>query len=240
MIKSKSLSIFLFLILIFTLTSGCSRKKKAPVGERHIPNGWYISNSNVKVRYKKLKASDPAYKLDFERSWKDEEEKYYLLLAESLYPERELIEKARKDLPEKVQTDPSWYFERIWSGYLHEGKKIPYSLTSGTIQEYLDYYKTFRKKIDAKREGLDLVGDNRDRIDFAYKANVTKSGSGYKVEMYFRWYQYCGLPCGWGFEKTRTVTFQNRGYISSIEGDGLPELWISSDEDPYGREWFTF
>lgn len=227
-------------IMVLLAFSGCSGKSGQSNGNRFVPEGWYVSSSNVKVRYQKLKEDDPSYKIDFERTWQDEEEKYYLTLAESLYPSREFIESTRASLAKPPKTDPAWYFERVWWGYVHEDKKIPFAITSEGILEYLDYYKQFKEQIDLKRKDLNLVGDNRNRIDFKYKANVTTSGSQVRVDLYMHWYQYCGLPCGWGFEKRRTITFQSRGVISGVEGDSFPTLWKSSEEDPYGKEWFTF
>ena len=94
------------------------------------------------------------------------------------------------------------------------------------------------------------------RIEFSYTAKVFKAGaissdskpSGkridegpVRVELKMRWFEYCGEPCGWGFEKTREVFFSSKTRITRVTGDGVTKKWVSEKKKPFqDDQWVTF
>ena len=89
------------------------------------------------------------------------------------------------------------------------------------------YYIPFKYNVSVKRENY---------FSEQQQANFEKV----IVHLTMHWYEYCGLPCGWGFKKERKVIFTSPYQIEEIIGDDKIKKWVSNKKDPYGLEWFSF
>ncbi len=90
------------------------------------------------------------------------------------------------------------------------------------------------------------VGESN-RIEFAYSAEVfgvdkdSSADRPVRVVLKMRWFEFCGEPCGWGFEITRAVYFDSKTRISRITGDGPIKKWVSKKNKPFqDGQWITF
>ncbi len=209
-----------------------------------IPSGWYLSKYNSAVLYKKAEEKKEGYSIYLERMSDMKDGEYYLRMAESIYPSREIIEKAIKS-PEN-----NWFFERLWWYDKHLEFLIPFALTGDSINYYVEKYRTAKEEIKKMNQGLTEKGSALRRIEFSYTAKIKDEGETMvggeivpkiRVLMEMKWYDYCGQPCGWGFKKQREVVFAGKMRVLSIRGDGPTGKWISTKENPYGPDqWIRF
>lgn len=242
---------YMFLFLFLCLSLSCSSKSsKSPTSETKdpipfsIPNGWYLSLNNSKIRLIQALEEKKAYKISFERPNKNEDDLYYIRIAESIYPQRKKVLKA------VANPGDSWFFERLW--WYEEFKEylIPYALTSDTVNYYVVRYKKVKSSIKDELAHSQSKGSNKRRLEFSYSAKILDEGSvalsdqivpQKRVVLRMRWYEYCGQPCGWGFEKSREIVFAGKRTVLSISGDGPTMKWTSSSQTPYGpNQWIRF
>lgn len=202
-----------------------------------VPQGWYLSWHNSGVGLKQAEEKKTAYSLKFDRSVEGEEAEYYIRIAEAIYPNRSKI-------PNRSKLS-LWYFERLWWFEEYKNFRVPFSLTGDAVNYYIKKYKS-QKKILQQMSSEEDSGESN-RIEFVYKAEViglskeASSNQAVRVVLKMRWFQYCGEPCGWGFEKTREVFFDSRTQISRISGDGTVKKWISEKKKPFqDDQWITF
>ncbi len=217
------------------------KKKKT---EMSVPSNWYLSLYNSSVLFKKAEEKKKGYTLLLDRTSDLQDADYYLRVAESLYPQRRYIEKSIKT-PEE-----NWFFERLWWYEKHKDFLIPFALTADSVNYYINKYKETKTEIKKINSSLRSQGSNMRRIEFAYIAEVKDEGNimlgeesvpKVRVVLTMKWYDYCGQPCGWGFEKQREVVFAGRMKVLSISGDGPTRKWVSSSKTPYGpSQWIRF
>lgn len=234
-----------FVTLWALFTYGCAPKKpKSYQAAISIPSGWYLSLYNTSVDLIKAEESKPAYKLSFNRANEIEDAAHYLRIAESIFPHK------KKILGSSNKDTENWYFERIWWHTSYRKTPIPFSLTADAVNHYIERYKTLKSKLKQKSTQHHWKGSNLDRIELRYIASISKEGNvtldgkslpKIRVKMAFKWYEYCGQPCGWGFEKTREVVFAGKDRVLEVRGDGPVKVWVSSQEQPYGPDqWIRF
>ena len=232
---------FYFAVTIFVLgifSTSCIpgnepvKKKKVSV-----PQGWYLSWHNSGVSLTLAEEKKIAYSINFSRANDGVDAEYYLRVAEAVYPERSKIPGSSKL--------KSWYFERLWWFEEHKNFRIPFALTGDTVNYYIKKYKASKKKLQKSSKKEDTGEANR--IEFAYSAKVlgvdkeAPSNQPVRVVLKMRWFEYCGIPCGWGFEKTREVYFDSKTRISRISGDGTVKKWVSQKSKPFqDDQWITF
>ena len=208
------------------------KKEKIPV-----PQGWYLSWHNSGVSLTQAEEKKTAYSINFNRSSDSKDAEYYLRIAEAIYPNRSKI-------PSKSKLS-FWYFERLWWFEEYKNFRIPYSLTGDAVNYYIKKYKSLKKILQRALKEEDSGESNR--IEFAYKAEViglskeAPANQTVRVVLKMRWFEYCGEPCGWGFEKSREVFFDSKTQISRITGDGTVKKWISEKKKPFEDDkWITF
>ena len=239
---------FLNFGLLSLLLTGCTQHnpaKRASVIE--VPQGWFLSANNSSVTYLQAKEEKQGYKIDFKRTSMEDDDAYYIQIAESIFPNRKKIRQVEQN------GQIGWYFERKWWFKEHLGYRIPYALTGDTVNFYLKKYQMFKKELKHRRALNPRVRDYKDRVEFSYIAKVIREqGSAQakapqgsqrdilRVQLKMKWYLFCGQPCGWGFEKTREVIFSGRNKIIEIRGDGASPVWISSPETRYApHQWIS-
>lgn len=232
-------------LAVFGLTLGtaCASKSISSTTNKRPPEGWVLTVNSAFVPYLEAKEDTPGYNIELLRKGKNKEDRYYIKLAESLYPDPKIIRSYQKG--EKK----SWYFERRWWISEYDEHRIPYSITGDTVNYYINKYKKFKEK-RKKQQRLDpRKKEYKERVSFFYKAEVfrqekaDKTGAAQQivVKLSLKWYVFCGQPCGWGFEKTKEVTFAGDDQILKVKGDGVTPLWISSAETPYApHQWITY
>jgi len=230
-----------FVAVVFALGLFCNSciPGNEPVKKNKVsvPHGWYLSWHNSGVFLKQAEEKKTAYSIKFDRSFDGEEAEYYVRIAEAIYPDRSKIPKRSKL--------SLWYFERLWWFEEYKDFRVPFSLTGDAVNYYIKKYKS-QKKILQQMSNEDDSGESN-RIEFAYKAEViglskeAPSNQAVRVVLKMKWFQFCGEPCGWGFEKTREVFFDSRTEISRISGDGTVKKWISEKKKPFqDDQWITF
>ncbi len=233
------LLIFLGLNIVAACSSMSIFSKKK---ENTVPTGWILPTNSTFVSHLEAKETTPAYQIDLQRKGKSKEDRHYIKLAESLYPDSETIRSYQKN------KKSIWYFEKRWWVTELDGYRIPYSITGDTVNYYIDKYRGIKENLK-KQQSLDpLKREYKDRVNFHYNAEVIREkaadGAGDTeqviVKLSMKWYVFCGQPCGWGFEKTRKVTFKGVDQILRVDGDGLTTLWQSSPESPYApQQWIS-
>lgn len=234
---------FVSLLLLFPGCSGVETAEKS--NSVIIPPGWYLSLYNSAIHLIKAEENEPSYILRFDRSNDIEEADYYLRIAEAIYPENKKIEKITGDKTK------NWYFERAWSYDTYKDCRIPYSLTGDAVAYYIEHYKNYKKNLNDAPQSVPGRENSINRVEFYYKAKVEKVGNTtvegegsvpkIRVNLELKWYEYCGQPCGWGFEKQREIVFAGKHKVLSIKGDGPADVWISSEKQPYGpNQWIRF
>lgn len=227
--------------IISTCSSSSSSAKKRVI---RVPKGWYLSLNNSNVDVIKAREEKKGYTLNIDRPNDPKDNLHYISVAEALYPEHSKI------LDPNDKEVKNWYFERIWWHEKYRDHPIPYSLTADTINYYIDRYKKKKKEIKELLAIPSTKGSNVDRIELIYIATVSEEGSvnidgdtlpKIRVSIDMKWYEYCGQPCGWGFEKSRQVVFAGKYRVIEIAGDGFTEKWRSTKENPYGpNQWIRF
>jgi len=248
------------LLLSLLLLNGCSfTKPSEPLPLIVVPKGWFLSLNNTYIPLIKAEENKKAYSLSFDRSTKNPTDDYYIKIAESVFPQREMILAATRQLNDDDVPLKSWYFERLWWFEEYQDNRIPFSLTADTVNFYLDRYRNAKAALKQRLSADPWKASNQNRIQFSYTAEVYKAAppkplnvtettqntdnddTEVRVVLKMIWYEFCGQPCGWGFEKRREVTFAGPKRMSAIQGDGLFTKWISNRQTPYPPEqWVTF
>ncbi|MCP4754319.1 MAG: hypothetical protein GY866_25830 [Proteobacteria bacterium] len=221
-----------------------------------MPKGWYLSLTNSNVGLIKAKEEKPGYKIYFDRSNDFEEAAYYLRIAEAIFPKRSRILSPKNPSYKQAKKFGGWYFERLWWFEEYKNSRIPYSLTGDTVVYFIDQYKTFKNQLKKNRSANLWKASNKNRVEFYYTAKVFQSNqatsdastdeeanpdTSIRVILTMKWYNYCGQPCGWGFEKSREIVFSDRNTVIKINGDGFSPKWISSSQNPYApNQWITY
>ncbi len=244
-IKKRLIISIAVILLSASLSSSCSSGKK-PVQKKsiNIPFGWYLSVYNTKVNVIKAQERKTNYSIEIDRQNDLVDSDYYLRIAESIFPNQDKIIKIKS-----VQSK-QWYFERPW-WYEKQGDiPIPYALTADTINYYLNRYRNLKSHIKGTSRLEEFKEIDLKRIELLYSAKVIDEGSvnigdeylpRIKVILTMKWYEYCGQPCGWGFEKYREVVFAGKHKVIKISGDGPVKKWNSNQKTPYGPEqWIKF
>jgi hypothetical protein len=231
--------ICIFLIVACTPTVPQSSKKTIT-----LPAGWYLSLNNAKVNLIKAEEQKTGYKIEFDRAFEVKDSEYYLAIAEGIFPERNVI------LKSAINNEKSWFFERLWWDEEYKNCLIPFAITGDAINYYIERYKQIKSQSKGEEQPDRTRGSNLKRIEFFYLAKVIDEGSVIiaetsfpkkRVTMEMKWYEYCGQPCGWGFEKHREVVFAGKNIVLSVTGDGTAVKWISSQQNPYGpNQWIRF
>ena len=248
----------LFLSLVapqafFFMQSCTSTLQSNVTGKIILPRGWFLSQNNSKVTLIKAEEKKPGYTLLFDRSNDFKEAAYYVHLAESIYPEKFKIQSTEKISDSKLN---SWYFDRLWWFEEYRDYRIPYSITGDTVNFYILKYRNFKQRLRKLSSGGSDFSGTQNRVEFLYTAkvvgNMQSNAEGTSVEaknvempvrviLTMRWFEYCGQPCGWGFEKSREVIFASKKRIAEIKGDGFTQKWVSTKENPYAKDqWITF
>ncbi len=238
-------------LIILTLIAGCSKKiNPSNTSKVSIPKGWYLSLNNSNITLIKAKEEKNGYKLHFNRANDIKDADYYIRIAEGIFPDREVI----------IRSDRSrskyWYFDRLWWFEKYKGYLIPFSLTGDTVNYYIAKYKVFKTKLKKATVHEKWKASIMNRVEFKYTASVVEEGPTtltsseqkdtesirkVRVTLKMRWYEYCGQPCGWGFEKNREVVFDGKKKIVSIRGDGFTKKWISTKQTPYAPDqWIRY
>ncbi len=207
--------------------------------ENTVPTGWVLQSNGTFVSHLEAKEATPAYKIDLQRKGKSKEDSHYIRLAESLYPDSETIRSYQKD------KESTWYFEKRWWVIESNGYRIPYSITGDTVNYYIDKYRGIKENLKKQQLLTPLKREYKERVNFYYNAEVIREKDANPdlviVKLSMKWYVFCGQPCGWGFEKTRKVTFKGVDQILGVDGDGLTTLWQSSPESPYApQQWISY
>lgn len=238
----KFISPIPILIVFACFLIGCSQKKETPESQikLQLPKGWYLSINNSDIAYLQASEKTSAYRIQFDRAGTQKEDRYYIQIAESIYPNQSQLSRA---LGQKVQE--RWYFERRWWSEEYINNRVPYSLTADTVNYYIEKYKEAKKMI--KSENIEGIKQgNKNRVHYSYTARVfrevnTAGKKQLRVELKMKWYQFCGQPCGWGFEKKREVIFSGKKRVTKIIGDEVGPKWVSTPENPYAPDqWITF
>ncbi len=246
--KCRRVYIIAQLILLINLLTlhGCSGNNPASEKwEIAVPKGWYLSLNNSQVNLLKAKEKKNSYSLFLDRTENIEDANYYIHIAESIYPDRNKIQTLTH-----LETN-HWYFERLWWFEEYKNMLIPYAITGDTVNFYIEKYKQRKEKIKNKETKNEWKGSNKNRIEFSYTANIVEEGTytddngnqqqKIRVIMQIRWYEYCGQPCGWGFEKRRDIVFMGKNRVVQVIGDGIISKWISTHQQPYAPEqWIKY
>ncbi len=205
------------------------------------PKGWYHPKINPKIRYISAHEDKTGYHLLIDRS-NDEKNMAFLHLTESIYPSREKLKLSHSSSREPKLKN--WYFERVWWNEEFKGFKIPFSITTDTLNYYIKQYARIKSEIKTKRDIQPWKGGNQQRVFFEYSGKVKRaSGSNSQVivVLTIKWYLFCGQQCGWGFEKQRTILFDSKERVNAVTGDGPTEKWVSSAKTPFApNQWITF
>lgn len=212
--------------------------------EISIPKGWYLSLNNAKVNLIKAYEQKTGYVIDFDRAYSDKDADHYLTIAEGIFPERSMVIKS------SATEAKSWFFERLWWDQEYNGYPIPFAITGDAINFYIERYQQVKAERKTELSADRLKGSNSKRIEFTYQAKIIDEGSMViseiqyakkRVIMEMKWYEYCGQPCGWGFELHREIVFAGKYQVQSIKGDGTTTTWISNAQQPYGpNQWIRF
>ncbi|MBU2512726.1 hypothetical protein KJ966_15420 [bacterium] len=244
-VNNKFIIPFAVVLLSTALFSSCSSKKEpAKKTTIDIPPGWYLSIYNTKVNVIKAQEKKPGYMIEIDRQNDLIDSDYYLRIAESIFPNQDRI------LKQKSVQSKQWYFERPWWYEKQGNVPVPYALTADTINYYLNRYRDLKSHIKGTAQLVEFKEIDLKRIELLYTVKIVEEGSvqvgeeslpRIKVVFTMKWYEYCGQPCGWGFEKHREVVFAGKYKILRISGDGPVKKWNSNQKTPYGPEqWIKF
>ena len=236
-----NVAILWFFLLLLT---SCSSKNTVKKSSLIVPKGWYLSMNNTTVDFIKAKENKTTYTLFLDRQNNSPQAEHYLRIAESLFPIKEKL------LNKDAAKTENWYFDRIWWSETYKENPIPYALTADTINHYLTRYQDLKRNLKDRKYQSEWKGSNLNRIELFYTAKVNQEGSfsldgqsvpKIRVTLKMKWYEYCGQPCGWGFEKNREIVFAGKSRVIEIKGDGPTTKWISDSKTPYGpNQWIKF
>lgn len=255
-VRRLSLLLFVTAVMLGTLSQSCLLTRTETNQTITVPAGWFLSWHNSGVALMKAEEKKPTYSLLFDRTNDVKDAEYYLRVAEAIYPDRSKIYPKRNSTKQENAEITSWYFERLWWFEEHKHYRVPYALTGDAVNYYIRMYKAFKSRSqmaaikDSSKTGI------QNRVEFAYSAKIIKSGAEssttteagdsnfaqpVKVILKMRWFEYCGEPCGWGFEKTREVYFSSKTSVTRITGDGRVNKWKSEKSKPFqDDQWITF
>ncbi|MBU3917888.1 hypothetical protein KKA14_20365 [bacterium] len=238
-------------ILIIIAIPGCSKKTvPSKMDEVSIPKGWYLSLYNSNIDLIKAEENKNGYRLLFNRTNDIKDADYYIRIAEGIFPDRDVIIKSDRS------KSKYWYFDRLWWFEKYKGYLIPFSVTGDTVNYYIVKYKNFKENLQKSTSNEKWKASSLNRVEFQYTASAVEDGPAtdrasdqkekepvkrVRVTLNMRWYEYCGQPCGWGFEKKREIVFDGKNKVTSIRGDGFTQKWISTKQTPYAPDqWIRY
>ena len=183
-----------------------------------------------------LREYTEGFSISVTRSWADEFEKSLLVRAERLLPDASVIEAAvDRDLEAFDGIGLSNWSERFEEARRIEGERwwwlddgwviTAFALTGEAVDHFVSRMRALsRSRPPDARRGEEA----RHGGSFRYEARVlTDAEGGFAVELEAQWRYVCGGLCGSGFTSTRRVTFDSRGRLVGIDGDGPPRGWVS-------------
>jgi hypothetical protein len=104
---------------------------------------------------------------------------------------------------------------------------IPYAVTGGAVNYYLG---RLRDLAAGRGQFTYAPGERPDHGTFEYQATVrpgTEPGVAHVVELRISWDYWCGMLCAMSFTHTRSVSFDAKGAVVRISGDGPPAVGVS-------------
>ncbi|MDH5559334.1 MAG: hypothetical protein OEY59_00600 [Deltaproteobacteria bacterium] len=245
--------VFFFALIVLTTSCQPSPRPALTHGIK-LPTGWFISHYNAQVDLLSANEKGKNYSIKFDRITNNKEESYFLSLAEAIFPmKNKILAEIRGSSVPKQKLD-NWYFERLWWFDIYQGGFIPYAITGDAVNFYTQRYINFKKNLKETPSDLLWKKGNKDKVEFTYEAqviipqkrtdaNLREVSESYpiRVIMSLKWYEFCGQPCGWGFEKKREILFSSKTEVIEIKGDGIFKKWVSTPESPYApHQWITF
>lgn len=197
-----------------------------PLAVAEPASGYTVRNTNVDSIRENTWQN---YSVEITRRYAGKDTVPLLNKAEELYPPREAVLAAMKTahfkLPETETSALTRTQDALWWYSSFDGVRMPYALTNGAVNYYLELMRSFMKG--------DFSGSSKIAMTTAslkYTAAVTKhevwkfQGREFRdatvVEMKLDWSQYCGSLCAMGFTKHRFVVFDKAGNVKAVIGDG--------------------
>lgn len=171
---------------------------------------------------------DGEFSIRIDRAVADEDLPY-LLRAEGLMPNPELIE---RDVVEWVDSRGGPGTRRVveraaarpglrWWWFDFDSVFIPWALSGLAVRDLSETVRSLAASPPT------FFGDGT-VVGFTYEAEVERlEGGGRIVTLTAGWTTRCGMLCGLIFQHERIVTFGAEGQILTIEGDGVPRYIVS-------------
>ena len=167
------------------------------------------------------------FEIAISRKTANERERELLRIAESLLPGVAVIEAAVTEhlleidsagrWPQNFEAARSIPGDRWW--WLDFGGLLPFALHGNAVEHYVDFVRS-----EARRVGL---SDRRATLRYDTHVTHMPGDGGFRVTLSMSVSTYCGSLCGFGFDHRRIVVFDERGRVTSVQGDAPPRAWIS-------------